>query len=53
MALTQVGVNFLNADDVVLMARCYVLLVDGKWTWMSLPSRSRMCEYPYERAAFR
>ncbi|SUD79127.1 Uncharacterised protein [Pseudomonas putida] len=53
MALTQVGVNFLNASDVVVMARCYVLLKESKQTRMSLPSCSRMSEYPYERAAFR
>jgi len=53
MALPQVGVNFLNAGDVVVMARCYVLLEESKQTWMSLPSCSRMSEYPYERAALR
>lgn len=53
MALTQAGVNFLNASDVVVMARCYVLLEESKQTWMFLPSCSRMSEYTYERAAFR
>ncbi|AFO46176.1 hypothetical protein T1E_0317 [Pseudomonas putida DOT-T1E] len=43
----------MNAGNVVVMARCYGLLEESKQTWMSLPSCSRMSEYPYERAAFR
>lgn len=49
---THLGVNFLNTDDVVVMANCYVLLKASKQTWMSLLPYSRITEYLYEQAAF-